>query len=372
MRVPQKSTVAVSTIRTPLRHALALASFGAVGGALVVTGLFLSLGSGSDTEPAEPVIQAVVVDPIVPIQQSVPADSWPATVAEQVAPGIALITAVDDLGATTGSGVVFRPDGYLLTSADLVADAVAVTVGFADGTVSPGEVLGTDDVSGLAVVKVDGSDIVAARLGLVVAPPEVGDYAVTVSARADSELHMATISAIGVSVPVAENFGLHGLLQLEGGLPEAGSGAGVVDDTGSVIGIAVDVGTNNATYAVPVGYARKIAEDILDHGHANHSWMGIRGVDHEPDETGQPSVLPATPSVRVQSVITDSPADRAGLRKGTFIMAIDNQGVASMADLIQELRRHAPGDVVEVTVSVDGETYRKAVQLATRSVNDTT
>lgn len=370
MRAGTQTTVAVSTIRTPLRHAVGLATLGALGGALVVTGLFLSLGGSTvvDTPASEPVFEAIAVDPIVPIAQRVPAERWPAEVAAEAAPGVAHLIVPGPTRARFGSGVMYRTDGYLLTSEDLVGDAAQVDVVLADGSRHAGTVLGSDPISGLATVKIDVGDTAAARLALLVPPPAVGDYAVVVRAKANNDYAMSTISALDVNVPVGQHQNLHGLIQLADGTPPGASGAGLVDHTGSVIGIVVDVDTEHGTYAVPIGYARKIAEDLSTDGVARHSWLGIRGIDI-PAEANE---LNGQAAVRVQSVISDSPAHRAGLTQGAMVTAIGDTPITSMTELILELRRHVPGETVEVTAFIRGKKYLKTVELEARSVDQTT
>ena len=360
------------TVRTPPRQALALASAGAVGGALVVTALFLTLGSSGTVvidAPPEPVFQAVALEPIMPIARTVPAESWPGTVAEQAAEGVAQVVVTRDGASVAGSGVVFRTDGYLLTSYDLVESADAIEVTLASSDRHEASVLGADRISGLAVLAVAVPDVAAAALALL-DPPAVGDHAVTLPGLADLDaLEHASISAIAVSVPISADQNLHGLIQLDVGMPDGAQGGAVIGDSGAVAGIVVDVGGDNSTYAVPIGYARKIAADIVAGGAAQHTWLGIRGlnVDHSDDD--YPGVDLA---VRVQSVNVDSPADRADIVKGDLIVAIDGEPIATMTDLILELRRHPPSEEVEVTVIHRGETQLRVVELSTRMVENTT
>ncbi len=366
------TAVTVSTIRTPLKHAVGLATLGAVGGALVVTGLFVTLGS--DTSAGEfagtPVTEVVAMRPFAPVAQSVPADTWPTAVVETAAPGIARLVVTDPQGVTTGSGIMFRSDGYLLSSADLIGAAKTVSVTLGDGSTQEGTVVGTDEISGLAVVRVANRDAPTAVLGIMTAPPELGDYVVPVPGLADpGSLMMANISALSVNVPIDDTRNLHGLLQIDATMPDAGSGGGVVDDSGSVIGVLVDLGTRNGTYAVPISYARKVAADLITYGYAQHAWLGIKGVTLL-DTTATDLGLDG--AVRVQNVLLDSPAYAAGISKGDLIVAIDDAPIISMTELILTLRRHPPGDNIVITLQQDGHTLDKSVELKIRAVENTT
>lgn len=352
----------VSTMRTPLRHAVTLTAVGAIGGALLVSGLFLTLGGSAPGAIAtEPITQIMAVDPVVPVERRVDASEWPGTVAASVSPSVVSIAA----GDRSGSGVVFRSDGLVLTSADLVGDLDEVEVGLPDGTVETGTVLGTDSISGLAVVEIGRVDLDTAPLGILKQQPVVGDPAVVVPAGVDGDdLEMGVLSATQGKIRVTENLNLHGLLQLDVGLPDRGSGAALVDDTGAVVGVVVDVGTRNASHAVPIGWARKIAEDILVWGEGRHPWLGIIGTDVGDEDRFRSGV---DSGVVIDTVIADGPADRAGLQRGDILTRLGDRRVASMSELILELRLHAPDAAVEVEYHRSDGDHRELVSLRLRS-----
>lgn len=364
--------VTVSVIRTPLKQALGLATLGAVGGALVVTGLFMTLGSDTQVDEfsAPTATEVVAMRPFAPVALSVPADTWPAAVVQAAAPGIVKLVVATPDGLSVGSGVMFRSDGFLLSSADLVGTASKVSVTLNDGALREGLVVGTDAISGLAVVKIQNGDTPTAVLGIMTAPPQVGDYVVAVPGRADAGgLAMTNISALSVEIPVDDTRNLHGLLQMDAGLPESGSGGAMVDDSGSVIGIVVDLGTQNGTYAVPIGYARKIAADLITYGQAQHAWLGIKGITLNQTTATD---LGLDGAVRVQNVLRDSPAYLSGISKGDLIVAIDGTPVTSMTELILILRSHPPGDAIVVTVQQEGHELDKEVELKIRAVEGST
>ena len=174
---------------------------------------------------------------------------------------------------------------------------------------------------------------------------------------------------MSVNVPIDETRSLHGLLQLDGGMPSDASGGGLVDDTGAVVGIIVNVGKENATYAVPIGYARKIAVEVIRQGEAKHSWLGVRGVDLT---TADAEDLGLDGAVRVQDVLLDSPAHKAGIEKGAIIVGLGGEPVDSMTGLVLALRQHAPDARVEVAFYKDGQKYHTTAQLQVRELEHTT
>ncbi|OWY63205.1 hypothetical protein B7486_54345, partial [cyanobacterium TDX16] len=109
-------------------------------------------------------------------------------------------------------------------------------------------------------------------------------------------------------------------------------------------------------WAVPLDLAQRVAADLLAHGHARHVWLGIEGGD-----------APADGGVVVESVSDESPAAEAGLEVQDRIVSVDDEPVASMADLVTQLRSHAPGDEVDVDYVRDQLPATVEVTLAERS-----
>lgn len=361
------SATVVTTLRTPLRQALGLAAIGAAGGALVVAGLFLSLGTGTTSRPTTPITQSFALDPVVARPIVVDDVDWPSTVAEAAGPAVARVVVTHDTQVYDGSAVAFRSDGLLLTSRDLVVDADQVLVTLADGSRHVGDVLGTDEISGLAVVRIDEMDLPVAHLGILKPTPEVGQYTVVVTGTSQrNQPSRAAITGVGAQVEHTATSSLHGMIQLGSGLPTGGAGAAVVDDSGAVIGIALDVESENATYAVPIGFARKIAEDLLLYGDARHPWIGIRGIDLS---VATQLDLGLTGGVEITSVL-DGPAREAGLEPGDLLTALGDEPVDSMTDLIQMLRTKPPGETLDVEYLRDGARQTCDVTLALRPVDD--
>lgn len=364
--------VHVSTVRTSWRHAAGVAAVGAVGGAVVVAGLFLTLGSSPATvaQEAGPNVSTLVAfDPVVPVPRSVPEDQWADAVTSRVG---AAVVEIHRQGSHVGAGVLIRNDGVILTSRSVVDDVDEVVVRLHDGTVHAAVVLGQDEISGLAAVSIDHADTPTAPLGIFVEKLQIGDVAVAVPALVDGpaeDMEPRTIAATSMNVPVADDRHLHGLIQLDGPPGALTAGGPMVNDAGVVIGIVVEVGSEHATHAVPIAYARQIAEDFINYGHAKHSWLGIKGIDLDTDIATD---LGVDGGVRVTGVIEGSPAHGAGLRKGDVITGFDGVGVLSMTELILELRRNPPGHEVEVRYFRAERPKMLTLTVATRQVGDTT
>lgn len=344
VEVPSRSAL----LRTPLRHALTFALVGAAGGAMIASGLFVSL---RENPAGRPITQSFALDPIVPLPIVVDADEWPAKATETTRAGIATVNVTRDSHVYVGSAVAYRSDGMLLTSADLVDDYDEVTVTTSDSTHHVGTVVGIDVLSGLALLSIDATDQPIVQLDIW-SKPAIGQYAVVLSGSAEpDDLVVTTVSELGVQVALAPNLSLHGMIELAGGIPQGASGGAIVDTKGAVIGIAVDSDTSNATYAVPISYARKIADDLAKTGTARHPWIGVRGVGIPVDRATK---LGIAGGVEITAVLGDSERD-GGLLKGDIITAVRGQPIVSMTDLILALRQDVPGNILRLEFRHDGE-----------------
>ncbi len=333
---------------------------GALGGALIVTGVFLIVDA-SDA-PTEPVTRAFALDPVVPVPIFVDADDWPTKVTEQTRRGIAVISATRDSEVYVGSGVAYRSDGMFLTSSDLVEGLDEVMVTTSDSERHVGTVVGSDEISGLAVVRIEEVDQPIVHLDIW-SKPTVGQYAVVLSGSVDpSDLAMTTITELQVQVRREPGLSLHGMIELAGPIPPGGDGAAVVDTKGAVIAISLDSDWANASHAVPITFARKIADDISKSGTGRHPWIGVRGIDLGIEDQIELGIVGG---VELTDVIGE-PAQDAGLRKGDIIVAVDGERVGSFTDLVLMLRQFVPGNRLALDFERDGERHSTEVELQLR------
>lgn len=361
------------TVRAPR---LGVAMMSALGGALVVAGLWLATTTfGHSSQPPHRTVERVALQPVVATEPIVVStDAWMETVTREVAQGVVGVTADRRGRLTTGSGVAYTIDGYILTSHRLVDGADRITVTLHDGTRQVAELLGTDALSGLAVVKVDATDIPTAVLGLT-RVPSVGDEVIVVDAHQPvTTAPMASITATNAQANVRELFGtsndlsLHGLYQLDAPIERSADGAALVDTSGAVIGITVDLGTRNGGYAVPIRFARmRVAQDIVDTGSVRYAYIGITGRDL----TGERSSELGADSggAEVDTVIAGGPAEAVGLAPGDVIIGLDDERIWSMSDLILTLRTKAAMRSVQLAYVRDGQTNRVTITLELRDTD---
>jgi S1-C subfamily serine protease len=285
------------------------------------------------------------------------------TVAERLLPSIVSLKLMQRVpggrrAAGSGSAVALTPDGHLVTSAHVVSGAREGTATFTDGREVDFEVIGADDLSELAVVRVDG-DVQPAQLGdaatlhvgqLVVAVGNPLGMAGSVSAGVISALGRSVVTSAGRHGRVVDN-----VIQTDAALHPGNSGGALADGRGSVVGINTAViGPHigqGLGLAVPVNdTTKRIIFALMRHGHVRRAWLGVGGggrplPPRAADELGQQH------GVEVLSVVPDSPAGRGGIRPEDIVVTVDGvptPDVGSLQHLLTEARigRQVPVVVV--------------------------
>jgi S1-C subfamily serine protease len=263
-----------------------------------------------------------------------------------------------------GSGVVIDADrGLVLTNAHVVdaVDSVAVTL--ADGRQLDGSVVGADPVTDLAVVRVAGRpDLQAAPLGDSEAL-QVGDWAIalgspyglqrTVTLGIVSSLHR-DINSLGFADKRLD------LIQTDAAINPGNSGGPLINAAGEVIGINTLVRSGPGAglgFAIPVNLARRVAAQLADGGQVVHPYLGLQLVpltarvarenNRDPDAL---LLLPERDGALVQKVIPQSPAEKAGLRRGDLVVRIDQEAVRTPSALLRQVEKSEVGQPLPLTV----------------------
>ena len=247
-----------------------------------------------------------------------------------------------------GSGVVIDPDGLVLTNAHVVDRVETVSVTLADGDQLDGRVVGTDPVTDLALVRLDTSALPPqAPLGDSEAM-QVGDWAIalgtpyglerTVTLGIVSSLHR-NINSLGFSDKRLD------LIQTDAAINPGNSGGPLVNGDGQVIGINTLVRSGPGAglgFAIPINLARRVADQLLQDGEVVHPYIGLQLVgltariarEHNRDPNALVQ-LPERNGALVQSVLPDGPSDKAGLRRGDLVIAVDERPVEDPQALLE-------------------------------------
>ena len=311
-----------------------------------------------------------VVEREVAVRSATAPDDDPGAVEElaaRTAPSVAALRVHRGTEVTSGSAVVLREDGYLLTDASVIADAESVDVMVRGRALGAASVVGVDPATGIAVLHVPVDDLDPAALGDSSALT-VGARTVVVGAVADGgwDAAVATgvVSAMGRRLDADGGRDRYGMILLDTHVASGSAGGALVDGTGAVVGIASSSPDDEETtfgVAIPIALARHVAEQLMADGQVRHVWLGLHGTDLDAAEA---AALELSGGARVADVVEGGPADLAGIQVGDVVVAVDDDPTPSMAALIDRLQLHVPGDVVVLGVQRDGEDRTVSVTLA--------
>jgi serine protease Do len=329
-----------------------------------IAALWLTLATGAGTgcdmpreRPVEPgdAGSPRAVNGVTPVVNRTPASAASRTeverttieVAREASP--AVVSVARDEGS--GSGIIIRQDGVIITNAHVVGDARTVRVGLADGRTLDGRVLGGDPSVDVAVVRVDASNLPVAELGDA-DQLEVGQSAIAIGnpLGLDRTVTSGVVSAVNRT---PTGIGLDGLIQTDAAISPGNSGGPLLDSQGRVIGINTVVirapGSEGLGFAIPIGLAVDVTNQILQTGKVTRAFLGIGFRDVDEAMASQFN-LPVEEGVVVIGLAPSAPAARAGLQTGDIITGVDGTKIAQGGDLRRVLRAHRPGDTVTLRV----------------------
>jgi len=321
-------------------------------GVLGVTGSFDG-GLATNATPASATSSSVAL-----AVSTGPASPSVAELAERLRPSLLALAGVGADGRPSrGSAVAIR-SGHVLTAARLVVGARELQV-LVRGVSRQATLVGADADTDLAVLAVDGDDLVPAAWGRA-ADLHPGDPAVAVSSAPAAEPGPTVTSGIVSGVGRTHTYAggeLRGLLQLDRPVPTEGAGGALLDPDGDLVGITLPAtaGTAPFGYAVPAEEAREVAGQLLTRGRVARPWLGVEGGDRGMDG-----------GAAVQRVKTSSPAAAAGLQDGDVVTALDGAPTPTMGVLLLRLRLHRPGQTVRLLILRAGRTLEVPVTLSER------
>lgn len=335
----------------------------------------LASGSTAETAPAAEVPVTGAVD-------------WNA-VADAVRPSVVTIQVSSGSAGGEGTGVVLDAEGRVLTNAHVATAAgtqADIRVVLADGRLYEASIVGTDPSTDLAVLAIEGApdDLVPAVFGSSDAV-EVGQQVMAVgnplglSDTVTTGIISATdrpVTTQGTSSSAQRGpFGLQAqgsepvvtnALQTDAAINPGNSGGPLVDAAGQVIGINSSIATTSSGsvglgFAIPADEAQRIADELVETGAATHAQLGVGLDDGTATADGE-----TRQAAEVVEVVPGSPAEAAGLVVGDQVTAIDGEAVAGAESLTAQVREHAPGEEVALTVVRDGAVTEVAATLGQR------
>ena len=264
----------------------------------------------------------------------------------------------DDKQFSLGSGVVVSSQGYILTNNHVVEAADEIEVAFADGRKAVATVVGADPETDLAVVKVNLQNLPAITLGHL-DQAMVGDVVLAIGNPfgVGQTVTMGIISALGrnhLNINTFENF-----IQTDAAINPGNSGGALIDANGNLLGINTAIysrsgGSLGIGFAIPVSTVKTVMDSIISHGAVVRGWIGVEPQDITP-ELAESFGLKQKAGAIIAGVLKNGPADRAGMRPGDILVAVDGKPVTDTTDMLNLIAQLEPGKKSKVTVQRKGQ-----------------
>jgi S1-C subfamily serine protease len=337
---------------------------GVLGGALLGTGLTLAIlgfaGVFEEPEPppapTNPPPPTLTVPPPTSTPPVVVGDTGNVTdVAARAIPSIIAVETDGLFGAGGGSGVVYSEDGYIITNHHVVNETEELIVVFPDGGRWAGELIGSDELTDLAVIRVARRDLTPIDIGSS-ADLTIGERAVAVgnplALEGGPSVTYGIVSALNRSLGVESGEILYGLIQTDAPITRGSSGGALLDSTARLVGITTaiavsDVGAEGLGFAIPIDVVLDVANDLIEEGVVHHAQLGIQGETALAEEDGAQYPV----GIRVTRVNPGSAYDVAEGQVNDVITAIDDAATPSMEILLTELRTRRAGETVSLAVT---------------------
>ena len=311
-------------------------------------------------------------------------------VSEMVSPSVVVITTEqvvysqwswygqNQVESGAGSGVIISSDGYILTCAHVVSGAsqITVTIGDTDYTAT---VVGEDDTSDVAVLKIDATGLTPATVGdsdslsvgdsvLAVGNP-LGELGGTVTSGIVSALNRI------VTIQGTSSTNTMSLIQMDATVSPGNSGGGLFNMNGELIGLVNAKSSSSDAeglgFAIPINDAIQVAQDLLENGYVSgRPYMGITYIAVTDAQTAAQFNVNAY-GVYVVDVVQGGPADKAGLKVGDRIVSIDGTEIAQKDDLGTLMQQHTAGDTLSITVARDGQMQTVSLTLGEKNASNT-
>ena len=296
-------------------------------------------------------------------------DNAVSNVADKVKPSVVNIKVTVDqrdifgnvqTGEGVGSGVVYSSDGYIITNNHVAGNAKELVVTLNDGTEYPAKLIGTDETTDIAVIKIEATDLVPAEF----TPTDnikVGELAIAVGSPfgLQQSVTVGVVSAIGRDVPVSyDSLPMVDLIQTDAAINPGNSGGALVNSDGQVLGINSMIYSTSGSnagigFAIPGDTALNIAKQLIENGVAKTPYIGIEMGENTTDIKG----------VYIKSVTTGYPAEESGIKAGDIITTFDGTAVESPLELVSQIITHNVGDKVTVLVNRNGQSIELSLVL---------
>jgi serine protease DegQ len=259
---------------------------------------------------------------------------------------------IEKKNSALGSGVILKKNGLIITNYHVIKDVTSIEVVLSDGRVSSGAIVGVDPETDLAVVKIQLDSLSSIKF----ANPDslnVGDFVLAIGNPfgVGQTMTQGIVSALGrdtLNLNTFENF-----IQTDAAINPGNSGGALVDSSGKLVGINTAIYSKTGSsvgigFAIPIETVRFVTEKIVEDGEVLRGFVGIQLADFPTavDFNSSKNISRAF----IRKIVKDAPADKAGMRPGDFILAIDNQKVKSSKQLLKIIAQQKPGTSTNILI----------------------
>ena len=268
-----------------------------------------------------------------------------------------------------GSGVIFRSDGYIVTNNHVIDGAREIIVSLSDGRTINGTLVGTDEITDIAVVKVDVKDLPAVTFAnsdeIMVGEPVVA-IGNPMGLEFQGTITVGVVSALNRSIDISYSDRKLNLIQTDAAVSPGSSGGALVNYECEVIGInsakLAQTGVEGIAFAIPSNIVQSVVNEIMQKGYVSRPYLGVTIFD-KPTAARYGYQLNIDKGVYVFQVALNSPAGNAGLQRGDIILKVDNKEINSVADIRSDIASRKIGDKVVLLLDRDGTEIATEVTL---------
>ena len=278
-----------------------------------------------------------------------------------------------------GSGVIISKDGYIVTNNHVVRDANEITVKLNDNREFAARIIGLDETTDLALIKVDAKDLPAIVIGNS-DDLKLGQWVLAVG----NPFNLTSTVTAGIVSAKARSLGANGIesfIQTDAAINQGNSGGALVNEKGELVGINAMLYSQTGSYsgygfAIPTTIMNKVVADLKEFGVVQRALLGVSGtdvtnyIDSEKAKDNEVDLGTVT-GVYVSEVQEGSAAEEAGLKKGDVVTKVNGKRVSKMAEMQEVLSQYRPGDKASVTYMRDKKEYTKTVTLRNSQGNTT-
>jgi Do/DeqQ family serine protease len=258
----------------------------------------------------------------------------------------------------TGSGVIISEDGYIVTNNHVVKDATEIEITLNNKKSYKAKLIGTDSKMDIALLKINADEKLPYTAFANSDSVKIGEWVLAVG----NPYNLTSTVTAGIVSAKARNLntsGIQSFIQTDAAVNPGNSGGALVNTRGELIGINTMISSPTGSYtgysfAVPSNIARKIIEDIMEYGNVQRGILGVEGGELN-SKSSKELGISQTEGFYVNKVTKRSGAEKAGLQKGDVIIKLDNQSIATFADLSGYINTKRPNDKVAVTIIREGK-----------------